>query len=325
MQTGQLPRKLPIVPVALQWSFLWLFPNSKINHDHFAIMAANIRNQNIKVMTLLQPDQQPAQWNDHVDMYEHVFETLTNEFAKIALPCLELQFGGRLLDIAAGCGGTALLAAEQGYLVTAIDAAENMVARTRRRTMERQLSNSALSAERMDGQMLALPTNHFDAAISVFGIVLFPDARQGMGEAFRVLKPGGRLAVVTWTEPEKYELAARLVGAAASVKAPAAASLTLPAQLRFREAPAFRELFESAGFADCVIEIHRVLWRLPSARWIAERMAFAPGMAAMLKSYGSFRTDVLDAFVTQLERDQGAGEIQLSATAFIGSAGKPAN
>lgn len=258
-------------------------------------------------------------------MYERVFETLTNEFAKIALPCLELQFGDRLLDIAAGCGGTALLAAEQGYSVTAIDAAENMVARTRRRTTERQLSNSALSAECMDGQMLILPSNHFDAAISVFGIVLFPDAGQGMREAFRVLKPGGRLAVVTWTEPEKYELAARLIGAATSVKASATPSFTLPAQLRFREESAFRDLFKSAGFADCVIENHRVLWRLPSARWIAEHMAFAPGVAAMMKGYGSFRAHVLDAFVTQLERDQGPGEIQLSATAFIGSAGKPTN
>ena len=302
-----------------------LFPNSKINHDYFATVVADIHNQNIKVTILLQPDQQPAQWNDHVDIYERAFETLTNEFAKIALSRLELQSSDRILDIAAGCGGTALLAAEQGHSVTAIDAAGNMVARIRRRATEKQLANSALSAERMDGQMLTLPADHFDAAISVFGIVLFPDARQGMREAFRVLKPGGRLAVVTWTEPEKYELAARLIGAAASVKAPAAASLTLPAQLRFREAPAFRELFESAGFADCVIENHRVLWRLPSARWIAERMAFAPGMAAMLKSYGSFRADVLDAFVTQLERDQGAGEIQLSATAFIGSAGKPVN
>ena len=29
----------------------------------------------------LQPDQQPERWNDHVDVYEEVFEPLTNAFA----------------------------------------------------------------------------------------------------------------------------------------------------------------------------------------------------------------------------------------------------
>jgi len=41
------------------------------------------------------------------------------------------------------------------------------------------------------------------------------------------------------------------------------------------------------------------------ARWIAERIAFAPGMAAMVDVLGSDRVRVLDTFVAALERDQG--------------------
>jgi hypothetical protein len=64
-------------------------------------------------------------------------------------------------------------------------------------------------------------------------------------------------------------------------------------------------------------------WRLPSARWIAERIAFAPGMAAMVDALGSDRARVLDTFVAALERDQGDGAVTLSAIAHIGMVQKP--
>jgi hypothetical protein len=64
-------------------------------------------------------------------------------------------------------------------------------------------------------------------------------------------------------------------------------------------------------------------WRLPSARWIADRIAFAPGMAAMIGTLGADRGPVLEAFVAALEREQGRGEIGLTAIAHIGVGQKP--
>jgi hypothetical protein len=52
-------------------------------------------------------------------------------------------------------------------------------------------------------------------------------------------------------------------------------------------------------------------------------MAFAPGMAAMVEALGPDRVPVLDAFVDALERDQGKGEVTLSAVAHIGIGRKP--
>lgn len=79
-----------------------------------------------------------------------------------------------------------------------------------------------------------------------------------------------------------------------------------------------------AGLAvDDVVRLEQ-RWPLPSARWIGDHIAFAPGMAAMVCGLGTDRARVLDAFVTALERDQGAGEVSLSAIAHAGIATKPA-
>lgn len=58
----------------------------------------------------------------------------------------------------------------------------------------------------------------------------------------------------------------------------------------------------------------------PSARWLAERLAFAPGMRAMLAGLGGRRDAVVERFVADLEQEQGRGRISLGAVAFAGAA-----
>ena len=270
----------------------------------------------------LQPDQQAARWDHHVAVYETVFEPLTNAFARRVLDRLDLRAGDRLIDIGAGSGGAALMAAASGVRVLAVDASPRMVARLRERAAARPLA-SRIEAEIMDGIALALPDASFDAALSVFGVILFPDADLGMREIARVLKPGGRAAIVTWTATERYELVARLQAAIAEVRGPQFPPKFLPAQLRFREEPAFRRLLTEAGLIVQEIVRFEERWSLPSARWLAGHIAFAPGMSAMVEALGADRARVLDAFVSALERDQGRGEVTLSAVAHVGLAVKP--
>jgi SAM-dependent methyltransferase len=275
------------------------------------------------VPTPLQPDQQPRQWDDHVAVYEAVFEPLTDAFARRALDRLALQPGDRLIDVGAGAGGAALIAAQRGAAVLAVDASPRMVARIGERARALPAAAGRVEAAVMDGMALGVPPASHDAAISVFGVILFPDAARGMREIVRALKPGGRTAVVTWTESDRYELVARLIAAVRAVHGPQPPPASLPAQLRFCEAAALRSLLTGAGLVieDVVrLEEH---WRLPSARWIADRIAFAPGMAAMAASLGADRARVLDAFVADLERDKGRGEIALTAVAHAAIAARP--
>lgn len=263
----------------------------------------------------LQPDQDAARWDAHVDGYERAFETLTDAFARRALDLLEPLRGAALLDLAAGTGGAALQAARRGARVTAVDAAPAMVARIRRRADAAGLDG--ISAHVMDGTALGLPDGAFDAALSCFGVVLFPDAARGMAELRRVLRPGGRLAIVTWTEPHRYELAARLRDATIAIRGAAPPSGELPAQLRFTDPDRLRALVADGGFA--AIRIERVEAALPaaSARVLAASLAFAPGMAAMLEALGPDRAAVAEEFAARLERDQGTGPVSLQAVAHI--------
>ena len=176
-----------------------------------------------------------------------------------------------------------------------------------------------VDAQVMDGQQLGFADNVFDAAISVFGVILFPDAVAGMRELRRVVRPGGKVAVVTWTQPQNYQLAAELRSAIASVF-PDAPSSPLPAQLRFREPPDFQALFRQAGFDEVRIAEHTAAITAPSAGWLADHLGFAPGMSAMLKGLGSQASAVLDQFVARLETSKGAGPISLSGVAFVGVA-----
>ncbi len=267
----------------------------------------------------LQPDQLSERWDDHVGVYELVLEPFTLTFAETAIDRLALQPASRVLDVGAGSGGAALLLAGRSMDVTAIDGSAGMIDRIRERAAAEGVH---IEAQVMDGQALTLPGASFDAALSVFGVILFPDAAKGMAEIHRVLKPGGRAAIVTWTQPEVYRVAAMLRAAMLSVW-PDMPQSSLPAQLRFKDEPNFRKLFTGAGFAEPDIEVMTALLKAPSARWLAERIAFAPGMTAMMNTLGERRSLVLSAFVEQLETEYGTAELALPAAAFIGCAAKP--
>lgn len=269
--------------------------------------------------SMLQPDQRPDLWDDHVSLYEEVFEPFTQDLAKMAIAALSLGPAAHVIDSGAGAGGAALELARSGHRVTAIDASAGMVARTQERAIA---AGPTLDALVMDGQSLVFSNASFDAALSVFGVILFPDARAGITELRRVVKPRGRIALVTWTAPETYELAAEIHAAAASVLGELPMS-TLPAQLRFKDRDEFAALFEAAGLSDIVIDTVAATLKAPSPRWLAERAQFAPGMAAMLSGFGVRQPEILAAFQERLEHRFADGPVALKATAFIGSARVP--
>src|SRR6476660_4167476 len=102
--------------------------------------------------------------------------------------------GDRVLDAACGTGDLAILAAKQGANVTGLDFSEEMLVRARRKAPE-------LDWLRGDLLELPFPDDSFDAATVGFGIRNVADLQAGINELRRVLKPGGRLAILEITRP----------------------------------------------------------------------------------------------------------------------------
>jgi demethylmenaquinone methyltransferase / 2-methoxy-6-polyprenyl-1,4-benzoquinol methylase len=102
--------------------------------------------------------------------------------------------GDRVLDAACGTGDLAVAAERAGGTVTGLDFSERMLERAR---------SKSSSIEWVQGDVMELPfeDGSFDAATIGFGIRNVSDLEGGLRELARVLRPGGRLAVLEITRP----------------------------------------------------------------------------------------------------------------------------
>ena len=105
-----------------------------------------------------------------------------------------VQPGARVLDACCGTGDLAVAAEREGGIVTGLDFSAEMLVRARRKSG---------SIEWIEGDMLALPfaDGSFDVVTVGFGVRNVDDLRAGLVELRRVLRPGGRLAILEITQP----------------------------------------------------------------------------------------------------------------------------
>jgi ubiquinone/menaquinone biosynthesis C-methylase UbiE len=104
--------------------------------------------------------------------------------------------GQEVLDVAAGDGNFALIAAREGASVVASDLAPGMVERGRERTEAAGYPVEWLEA---DAEELPFEDSRFDCAGSVFGAMIAPQPRRVAEQMFRVVRPGGTVGMTAWT------------------------------------------------------------------------------------------------------------------------------
>ncbi len=144
----------------------------------------------------------------------------------------DLRAGERVLDVAAGNGNAALAAARRFCRVTAVDYVPALLDRARARASANGLALEALEG---DAERMPLPDGSFDAVLSTFGVMFTPDQERAARELVRVCRPGGRIALASWTPDSFVGQLFRTIGAFVPPPAGVASPALWGTEARLRE------------------------------------------------------------------------------------------
>lgn len=112
----------------------------------------------------------------------------------------DLQAGWRVLDVATGSGNAALAAARRGCITVGADYVPALLERGRERAAAERLNVEFVVG---DTENLPFPDASFDAVTSIYGSMFAPNHARAAAEIARVCRPGGKIALASWT-PEGY-------------------------------------------------------------------------------------------------------------------------
>ena len=111
-----------------------------------------------------------------------------------------LQAGWNVLDVATGSGNLALAAARRGCHVVGLDYVPALLERGRLRARSELLDIEFVEG---DAENLPFPDASFDAVMSIYGVMFAPNHARAAAEMARVCRPGGTIALASWT-PEGF-------------------------------------------------------------------------------------------------------------------------
>ncbi len=139
--------------------------------------------------------------------------------------------------------------------MTATDFSSGMLAVAEENARQRGLKNVAFRLA--DAEALPFPDEAFDRVTCRFGVMFFPDVGKALAEFLRVLRPGGRAALLAWGPLEQpfFALTAGVIQRHVKPPPPPPGA---PAPDRFAQPGTLKQALERAGFRE-VAEEHRTL------------------------------------------------------------------
>ncbi|MBA3074961.1 MAG: class I SAM-dependent methyltransferase [Anaerolineae bacterium] len=132
----------------------------------------------------------------YAPIYDWLFGAIMQKARRHSIELLHLQLGDNLLIPGIGTG-LDLPFIPSGIHVTGTDISQAMLSKAQKKT--RKKMNLLL----MDAQALQFPASSFDAVLLNLILSVAPDGKKVLEEAWRVLRPGGQLAIFDKFLPEQ--------------------------------------------------------------------------------------------------------------------------
>jgi len=203
-------------------------------------------------------------WSRHSSLVNSWLRDVTGAMLSSA----DIAEGGRVLDVAAGAGGQTIDIARRvgpSGAVLATDISARILGLASENAAAAGLSN--VTTQIADAQSLGLAGAGFDAAVSRLGLMFCQQPLVALQEMATALRPGGRLAVVVFSQPQSNPCVAILMSTALRHAGRAAASPFAPGTLFSLGKPGvLAGLLEAAGFSDIKVEPFAAPMHLPSSR-----------------------------------------------------------
>jgi SAM-dependent methyltransferase len=209
------------------------------------------------------------QWQDAAEAWHRwgpELEAWLGEATEVMLDLARIGSGANVLDVAAGAGGQSIAAARRvgpEGRVLATDISSNILEYAERQARGAGLANVATRV--MDGEDLAVEDSFYDAVISRLGLIYFPDQQRALREALRALKPGGRVAAIVYSTPERNEffsIPVSIIRRRAQLPPPSPGQ---PGPFSLGGEGLLAGAYEQAGFRDVEVRMVPAPLRLASA------------------------------------------------------------
>ena len=187
-----------------------------------------------------------AYWASNADHYDRAVA----EYHHRLLAAADISGTDRVLDIGCGTGQTTCDAARAAGAGSAlgVDLSSAMIEFARNRAAQDHLTN--VRFEQVDAQIRAFEAEVFDVAISRTGAMFFGDLTAAFSNIGRALRPGGRVALLTWQPPAGNEWIRELSAALAAGRDLPAPPPDAPGPFSLSNPEQVRTVFTRAGFTD---------------------------------------------------------------------------